>query len=240
MPLHRRLPKRGFTNIFKKQWIEVSLEALDRSFDANTEITPEVLHKRGIIKKAKHDIVVLGNGHISKALKISAHRFTKSAREKIEKAGGAITVIEAVAVLPVPPLVEVTCTLLLLSPAVVPWTLIETVQLVLGARDAPLKLTDEEPAAAVAVPLQVVLRLFGVATTRPVGKLSVNATPVRVRFWLLLLSIVKVRLVVPFSGIVAAPKAFTMCGGLITVRFAEEVEFTPVPAAVELIVTLLL
>ena len=95
MPLHRRLPKRGFTNIFKKQWIEVSLEALDRSFDANTEITPEVLHKRGIIKKAKHDIVVLGNGNISKALKISAHRFTRSAREKIEKAGGAITVIGA-------------------------------------------------------------------------------------------------------------------------------------------------
>ena len=95
MPLHRRLPKRGFTNIFKKQWIEVSLEALDRSFEANTEITPEALHKRGIIKKAKHDIVVLGNGNISKALKISAHRFTKSAREKIEKAGGAITVIGA-------------------------------------------------------------------------------------------------------------------------------------------------
>jgi large subunit ribosomal protein L15 len=95
MPLHRRLPKRGFTNIFKKQWIEVSLEALDRSFDANTEVTPEVMHKRGIIKKAKHDIVVLGNGNVSKALKISAHRFTKSAREKIEKAGGAITVIGA-------------------------------------------------------------------------------------------------------------------------------------------------
>ena len=94
MPLHRRLPKRGFTNIFKKQWIEVSLEALDRSFDAPTEITPEVMHKRGIIKKAKHDIVVLGNGNISKALKISAHRFTRSAREKIEKAGGAVTVIE--------------------------------------------------------------------------------------------------------------------------------------------------
>src|SRR5262245_21291827 len=81
MPLHRRLPKRGFTNIFKKQWIEVSLEALDRNFDANAEITPEVLHQRGIIKKAKHDIVVLGNGDISKALKISAHRFTRSARE---------------------------------------------------------------------------------------------------------------------------------------------------------------
>jgi large subunit ribosomal protein L15 len=94
MPLHRRLPKRGFTNIFKKQWIEVSLEALDRSFDADAEITPEVLHRRGIIKKAKHDIVVLGNGEVSKSLKVSAHRFTKSAREKIEKAGGIATVLD--------------------------------------------------------------------------------------------------------------------------------------------------
>lgn len=89
MPLHRRLPKRGFTNIFKKRWLEVSLAALDRAFEANEEVTPEVLHERGIIKKAKHDVVVLGNGELSKALRISAHRFTKSAREKIEKAGGA-------------------------------------------------------------------------------------------------------------------------------------------------------
>ena len=95
MPLHRRLPKRGFTNIFKKQWIEVSLASLDQNFGANDEVTPEVMHHRGIIKKAKHDIVVLGNGEISKALKVSAHRFTKSAREKIEKAGGAVTVIGA-------------------------------------------------------------------------------------------------------------------------------------------------
>jgi large subunit ribosomal protein L15 len=94
MPLHRRLPKRGFTNIFKKKWLEVSLEALESHFSADDDITPEVLHKRGIIKKAKHDIVVLGNGEVSKALKVSAHRFTKSAREKIEKAGGAVTVIE--------------------------------------------------------------------------------------------------------------------------------------------------
>jgi len=89
MPLHRRLPKRGFTNIFKKRWLEVSLAALDRHFNADEEITPEVLHSRGIIKKAKHDVVVLGNWEISKALRVSAHRFTKSAREKIEKAGGA-------------------------------------------------------------------------------------------------------------------------------------------------------
>ena len=93
MPLHRRLPKRGFTNIFKKHWIEVSLEALEKHFSADDEVTPEVLHNRGIIKKPKHDIVVLGNGEISKSLKVSAHRFTKSAREKIEKAGGAATVI---------------------------------------------------------------------------------------------------------------------------------------------------
>lgn len=93
MPLHRRLPKRGFTNIFKKQWLEVSLAALERGFQADEEVTPDLLHDRGIIKKAKHDVVVLGNGELSKPLRISAHRFTKSAREKIEKAGGVVTVV---------------------------------------------------------------------------------------------------------------------------------------------------
>src|SRR5918992_3086393 len=91
MPLHRRLPKRGFTNIFKKEWIEVSLASLDKHFEADSEVTPDVLHERGLIKKAQRDVVVLGTGEISKALKVSAHRFTKSAREKIEKAGGAVT-----------------------------------------------------------------------------------------------------------------------------------------------------
>ena len=95
MPLHRRLPKRGFTNIFKKEWIEVSLAALDRHFQADEEITPELLHERGLIKKARRDVVVLGTGEVSKALRVSAHRFTKSAREKIEKAGSAATVIGA-------------------------------------------------------------------------------------------------------------------------------------------------
>ena len=95
MPLHRRLPKRGFTNIFKKRWLEVSIAALEQHFRANEEVTPELLHERGIIKKAKHDVVVLGNGELSKALRISAHRFTKSAREKIEKAGSAASVIGA-------------------------------------------------------------------------------------------------------------------------------------------------
>jgi large subunit ribosomal protein L15 len=98
MPLHRRLPKRGFTNIFKKRWLEISLAALDQAFSAGEEITPEVLHTRGLIKKAKHDVVVLGNGEVSKALRVSAHRFTKSAREKIEKAGGSVVEIGAAAV----------------------------------------------------------------------------------------------------------------------------------------------
>ena len=93
MPLHRRLPKRGFTNIFKKRWVEISLAALDQHFNAGEDITPEVLHDRGLIKKAKHDVVVLGNGEVSKALRVSAHRFTKSARDKIEKAGGAVVEI---------------------------------------------------------------------------------------------------------------------------------------------------
>jgi large subunit ribosomal protein L15 len=93
MPLHRRLPKRGFTNIFKKRWLEISLSALEKHFGADEEITPEVLHDRGLIKKAKHDVVVLGNGEISKPLRISAHRFTKSARQKIEQAGGAVVEI---------------------------------------------------------------------------------------------------------------------------------------------------
>lgn len=94
MPLQRRLPKRGFTNIFKTKWLEINLAKLEESFNANDEITPEILHERGLIKKSKHDLVVLGNGDMTKALKISAHRFTKTAKDKIEKAGGMATVIE--------------------------------------------------------------------------------------------------------------------------------------------------
>ena len=91
MPLQRRLPKRGFTNIFKKSWIEISLAKIEESFNVGDEVTPEILHHRGLIKKSKHDLVVLGTGEITKALKISAHRFTKTAKEKIEKAGGTAT-----------------------------------------------------------------------------------------------------------------------------------------------------
>ncbi|MDQ3798418.1 MAG: 50S ribosomal protein L15 [Acidobacteriota bacterium] len=93
MPLQRRLPKRGFTNIFKKEWLEISLAKLEENFNSGDEVTPEILHERGLIKKAKHDLVILGTGDISKALRISAHRFTKNAKDKIEKAGGSITEI---------------------------------------------------------------------------------------------------------------------------------------------------
>lgn len=91
MPLQRRLPKRGFTNIFKKQWIEISLAKIESNFDEGSEISPEILHERGLIKKAKHDLVILGTGNLTKSFKVSAHRFTKAAREKIEKAGGTAT-----------------------------------------------------------------------------------------------------------------------------------------------------
>lgn len=93
MPLQRRLPKRGFTNIFKKQWVEISLAKIESSFEAGDDVTPEILHERGLIKKAKHDLVILGTGEISKALNISSHRFTKTAKDKIEKAGGTATQI---------------------------------------------------------------------------------------------------------------------------------------------------
>jgi large subunit ribosomal protein L15 len=93
MPLQRRLPKRGFTNIFKKQWIEVTLSTLENSFEAGDTITPETMHERGVIAKGKRDVVVLGTGELTKALTVSAHRFTKGARMKIEAAGGTVNVV---------------------------------------------------------------------------------------------------------------------------------------------------
>ena len=97
MPLQRRLPKRGFTNIFKKEWIEVNLADLDQRFEPSDNVTPEVMAERGMIKKGKlaryKGVVVLGKGTPSKALRITAHRFSKSAREKIEAAGGVATVV---------------------------------------------------------------------------------------------------------------------------------------------------
>src|ERR671915_976593 len=97
MPLQRRLPKRGFTNTFKKQWIEVSLAALEGRFEADDQITPELMVDRGIIKKGqlrRYDgVVILGGGGLTKALNVTAHRFTRGAKEKIEAAGGQATLV---------------------------------------------------------------------------------------------------------------------------------------------------
>src|SRR5215217_5880215 len=99
MPLQRRLPKRGFTNIFKKEWIEVKVSDLEKRFEASDEITPELMVERGMIKKSHlgrfEGVVVLGGSNLTKALNVSAHRFSRGAREKIEAAGGRATLIEA-------------------------------------------------------------------------------------------------------------------------------------------------
>lgn len=88
MPLARRLPKRGFKNPFRKEYTEVNVELLNR-FENGTEITAEVLKSTGAISKiAKDGIKVLGNGNLEKAVTVKAAKFTASAQEKIEKAGG--------------------------------------------------------------------------------------------------------------------------------------------------------
>lgn len=94
MPLHRRVPKRGFTNIFKKYFALVNLKDLEK-FSAEEVITPEFLIKRGVIKKLLDGLKVLGEGDLKAPLRISAHHFSKSAKEKIEKAGGKAEVIGA-------------------------------------------------------------------------------------------------------------------------------------------------
>jgi large subunit ribosomal protein L15 len=91
MPLHRRLPKRGFTNIFKTEYEVVNLERLAGLKE--TEITPEVLRKTGVVTSKNTLVKVLGQGELSKALTVHAHKFSKSAQEKIEKAGGKINVL---------------------------------------------------------------------------------------------------------------------------------------------------
>ncbi|HXM23888.1 MAG TPA: 50S ribosomal protein L15 [Terriglobales bacterium] len=91
MPLHRRMPKRGFTNIFRKEYNVVNLERLTAL--GETTITPEVLRKAGIIR-TKHPVKILGDGEVSTALTVHAHKFSKSAQEKITKAGGKFEVLQ--------------------------------------------------------------------------------------------------------------------------------------------------
>ena len=94
MPLHRRLPKRGFTNIFKRVWAEVNLADLEALFDAGASVTPEALQAQGLVRQSRiKSVVILGEGELKKSLNVSAHRFSAAAREKIEAAGGTIQVI---------------------------------------------------------------------------------------------------------------------------------------------------
>jgi large subunit ribosomal protein L15 len=96
MPLHRRMPKRGFTNIFRKEFNIVSLERLmqlEESLQSEL-ITPEVLKKAGVIK-TKHPVKILGDGELKSAITVHAHKFSKSAQEKITAAGGKFEVLSA-------------------------------------------------------------------------------------------------------------------------------------------------
>ncbi len=94
LPFYRRLPfKRGFTNPNRISWAEVNLERL-ADFKAETEVTPEALVEAGILRDLRAPVVVLGRGELKVALKVRAHRVTKSAQAKIEAAGGQVEILE--------------------------------------------------------------------------------------------------------------------------------------------------
>ena len=90
MPLQRRVPKRGFTNLFRKEYAVVNLGALNR---LEGEITPERLVKEGLVKKLLAGVKVLGDGELTRPIVVKAHRFSKSALEKIARAGGRAEII---------------------------------------------------------------------------------------------------------------------------------------------------
>ena len=92
MPLHRRVPKRGFHNLFRQAYEVVNLDTLQDRFDAGVEVTPELLRERGVISR-RGLIKVLGRGDIDKALTVRAHKFSGKAAEKIAAAGGKAEVL---------------------------------------------------------------------------------------------------------------------------------------------------
>lgn len=146
--------------------------------------------------------------------------------------GGAMTVSGADAVLPVPPLVEDTAPVVLTkAPAVVPVTFTTTVQELAVATLPPVRLMLVPPAVAEGVPPQLLVKAFGLATTTPVGNVSLNATPASATVFAAGLVMVKVSVLVPFSGIELGLKTFAIEGGATTVRLA--VAVLPVPPLVE-------
>jgi large subunit ribosomal protein L15 len=94
MPLHRRVPKRGFHNPFRVEYAVVNLDTLGEVFDAGSSVTPELLRERGLVRVTGAPIKVLGRGDLAKKLTVHAHKFSGSAAEKIAKAGGQAQVIE--------------------------------------------------------------------------------------------------------------------------------------------------
>lgn len=92
MPLYRRLPKRGFTNIFAKKYVTVNVEVLDK-FNDGDEVTAETLLEKGIISRTLDGVKVLGRGEVTKKVTVKVAKISESAKEKIEKAGGKAEVI---------------------------------------------------------------------------------------------------------------------------------------------------
>jgi large subunit ribosomal protein L15 len=95
MPLHRRIPKRGFHNIFRVEYAVINLDTLAERFDEDTVVTPELLREVGLISDARALIKVLARGDVSKKLTVHAHKFSGKAAEKLAAAGGAATVLDA-------------------------------------------------------------------------------------------------------------------------------------------------
>lgn len=93
MPLHRRVPKRGFNNLFRRDYAVVNLDTLAERFDAGTEVTLDLLRERGLVRRGADRIKVLGRGEIEKALTVHAHKFSGKAAEKIAAAGGRAEVL---------------------------------------------------------------------------------------------------------------------------------------------------
>jgi large subunit ribosomal protein L15 len=94
MPLHRRVPKRGFHNPFRVEYAVVNLDTLGEVFDAGSAVTPDLLRERGLIRDSRSRIKVLGRGDLKKKLAVQAHKFSGKAAEKIAAAGGTTEVLE--------------------------------------------------------------------------------------------------------------------------------------------------
>jgi large subunit ribosomal protein L15 len=93
MPLHRRVPKRGFTNPFRVEYAVVNLDQLSEVFESGSSVTPELLRERGLVRDATAPVKVLGRGDISKPLTVKAQKFSESASTKIAAAGGVAEVV---------------------------------------------------------------------------------------------------------------------------------------------------